>query len=96
MAVCSVCRLAFFRRSSHAIGSAQAAQSAAQGAQQLQSVAQALVQQHRQMTEHAVGTIGSQARQSIEQGTAESLELLRKELSLASESAGQSAKLIAD
>lgn len=76
--------------------SAQAAQSAAQGAQQLQSVAQSLVQQHRQMTEHALGTIGSQARQSIEQGTAESLEQLRKELRLASESAGQSAKLIAE
>lgn len=76
--------------------SAQAAQSAAQGAQQLQSVAQTLVQQHQQMTEHAVGAIGSHARQSIEQGSAESLEHLRKELRLASESAGQSAKLIAE
>lgn len=76
--------------------SQQAVQTAALGAQQLQSVAQGLNQQGRLIAETAVANIGSHARQSIEQGTAESIEHLRRELRLASESAGQSAKLIAE
>jgi hypothetical protein len=73
-----------------------AMQSAAQGGQQLQYVAQGLNQQGQQMAETVVATISANARQSIEQGAAESIEQLRQQLRLASESAGQSAKLISD
>ena len=73
-----------------------AMQAAAQGGQQLQHVAQGLNQQGQQMADTVVAAISANARQSIEQGTAESLQQLRQQLRQASESAGQSAKLISD
>ncbi len=73
-----------------------AMQSAAQGGQQLQYAAQGLNQQGQQMAETVVATISANAKQSIEQGAAESIEQLRQQLRLASESAAQSAKLISD
>jgi hypothetical protein len=73
-----------------------AMQAAAQGGQQLQYVAQGFSLQGQQMADSVVAAISANARQSIEQGTAESLELLKKQLRQASESAAQSAKLIND
>lgn len=73
-----------------------AMQAAAQGGQQLQYVAQGFSQQGQQMADSVVAAISANARQSIEQGTAESLEQLKKQLRQASESAAQSAKLIND
>lgn len=76
--------------------SGQAVQTAEQGAQQLRSTADTLARQHQQMTEQALAAIGGQAKQSIERGTAEALDQLRQQLRMASESAGQSARTIAE
>ena len=76
--------------------SQQAVQAAAQGAQQLQSAAQGLNHHGQQMASVVTDTLSAQAKQSIEQGAAESLEHLRLQLRQASESAAQSAKLISD
>ena len=76
--------------------SQQAVQAAAQGAQQLQNAAQGLNHQGQQMANLVTDTLSAQAKQSIEQGAAETLEQLRQQLRQASESAGQSAKFISD
>jgi hypothetical protein len=73
-----------------------AMQSAAQGGQQLQDLAQGFNQQGQQMADSVMAAISANAKQSIEQGTAESLQQLRQQLRQASESAVQSAKLISD
>lgn len=73
-----------------------AVQTAEQGAQQLRSTADTLARQHQQMTEQALAAIGGQARQSIERGAGEALDQLRQQLRQASESAGQSARTIAE
>ncbi len=76
--------------------SQQAVQAAEQGVQQLHYATQGLNHHGQQMASVVAETLGTQAKQSIEHGTAESLEHLRQELRKASESAAQSAKLISD
>lgn len=76
--------------------SQQAVNTAAHGAQQLQYVAQGLNQQGQRMVETVIASVSANAKQAIEAGTAESIDKLRKQLQQAQESAGGSAKLIAD
>lgn len=72
----------------------QAAQTSAGSAQEMRDAAQNMSQQGQQIAATVLNTVNTQARQAIEQGTAQSLEQLRQQLHKASESAAQSSKTL--